>query len=408
MRPILPYLLISLLATPLWAGGGLTLRVQGHRQQGTAHAGTAWANDAAILAFNPGAAPFVRKTQFITGFSLQQTNTAYLGRNLTPDQTLAETATPMYAYALLRPNPDGPLTLGLAVYSPFGGNTRWGETWQGKAVAQTFSVNSVAFQPTASLRLNSRMGVGLGIIFLPGNLQMQRALPLSSPDRSAGSLTLSGSGNGIGANIGWYYRPSHTVAFGLDIRTPINLRIKEGIATFQVPASLRFLYPQTNFQTTLHLPAQATIGATWYPQDALTLLADVSYTLWTRFDSLVVRYETQTTAIHNIKEARAWKNSLSLRIGGEYRANEDLLIRGGAFFAQSPVPDGYVSPELPDANALGVTGGGSYRLHKHIVVDASYQFAFTGSRTASLNAANFGGTYKTNTVTAGIGIAYLL
>ena len=75
---------------------------------------------------------------------------------------------------------------------------------------------------------------------------------------------------------------------------------------------------------------------------------DFNFTGWSVYDSLKFEFTDNTTL--NYSEAKKYKSVIAIRLGAEYKYSRKLDLRAGIAYDQSPVKDGYLSPELPDAN----------------------------------------------------------
>jgi long-chain fatty acid transport protein len=73
----------------------------------------------------------------------------------------------------------------------------------------------------------------------------------------------------------------------------------------------------------------------------------------------------------------------------------------------SPVKAGYLTPETPDANKLGVTAGATFNVTKLISVDASLLYIEGMKRTDTNLETGFGGTYKSKAVVPGISLQWM-
>jgi long-chain fatty acid transport protein len=71
-----------------------------------------------------------------------------------------------------------------------------------------------------------------------------------------------------------------------------------------------------------------------------------------------------------------------------------LTLRTGASYDFTPVPDNALSPELPDGNLLGLTGGLSYKITDQLNIDLAFKYIKVAKREATLEPNNFGGTYN--------------
>jgi long-chain fatty acid transport protein len=83
-------------------------------------------------------------------------------------------------------------------------------------------------------------------------------------------------------------------------------------------------------------------------------------------------------------------------------------IRLGAFYDQTPVQDGYVAPELPDNDKIGLTCGASFKFTDRLSMDMSILYENVPARTQTNKETGLSGTFKTTVFAPGIGINYLL
>ena len=301
--------------------------------------------------------------------------------------------------------PASPFSIGLAINNPFGAQTRWPDIWPGMYISQEVAVNSLFIQPTASYRISSKFSVGLGFSYGNTNLLMRRALKVSTISSTVpSSMSLSMKGDGFGFNLGVFFRPNTQFSLGLSYRSPIYSGITNGKATFDVPESLSALYQETNFKTEITLPGVFNVGLGYRPQESVLFTFDINYTGWSVYDSL--NFEFESDQIPDSKSERNYKNAMAFRFGTEYELTETLALRGGLYYDQSPVQDGFVSPELPDADRLGFTLGAGLNMAKRLSLDLSFMYETTGERTTAFSEEGFGGTYQSNTFVVGLGLNY--
>jgi long-chain fatty acid transport protein len=110
---------------------------------------------------------------------------------------------------------------------------------------------------------------------------------------------------------------------------------------------------------------------------------------------------------------RQYKDALALRFGAQYKFGNSFTLRGGAFYDNSCVKDGYVTPETPDADRIGLTAGFTYAVGEHFGIDGSFLFEdfMQRSQTQSDLIANgttdrVAGTYKTTISVPGVGVYF--
>ena len=68
------------------------------------------------------------------------------------------------------------------------------------------------------------------------------------------------------------------------------------------------------------------------------------------------------------------KNTIAIRTGAQYKLTTKIAARLGFAYGITPVQNGYVTPETPDANRINYTAGLGYELGKHFKLDASFLF----------------------------------
>ena len=385
---------------------GYQVNLQGQKQQGMGGAGTACMQDASSLFFNPGGASFVDENSINLGV------TPTIARGLFMDANTHQTyktndpvSTPFAAYGLFALKDSNNLKIGMAVYTPFGSTVQWEDKWAGRFALTHLQLQAIFFQPTISFRINSKWGVGAGFIYSNGKVNLQKDLPLLGVDGNYGHAELSGKANGFGFNAGVYYKPTSKLSIGLTYRSKVNMSVKNGQASFNVPASVKDNFPDGSFTASLPLPSIATIGFAYKPTNKLDLALDMNYVGWKAYDTLSFDYKNNTTTLIDTKSARKYKNTFAFRAGAQYKITTRFAARIGLAYGLTPVPNGYVTPETPDANRVNYTAGLGYMFSKHLRVDASFLFTHL-KRTDTNTETNLSGTYKTNVCAPGIAVSY--
>lgn len=385
---------------------GFQVNFQGQKQQGMGSAGTALALDGSTLFFNPGAASFVEKSSLNTGFTPVFANILF-EENGTQEtaRTNSPMGTPFSFYGLYKKSQESKLAYGLAVYTPFGSTVQWEDGWMGRFAITRLQLRSIFFQPTVSYKINDKLGVGAGFVLCSGKVNLQKDIPVQFPDSSYANAELAGSALGFGFNAGLYFSPTDKLSFGLTYRSQVNMAVSEGQATFNVPSSLDANFPDGTFSSSLPLPQVATFGVGYSPSDKLKLAADVNFVGWKAYDTLAFDYAQNTASLIDTKSARVYENIFSFRLGGQYLLNEDLAFRLGVSYGITPVQDGYVTPETPDANRLGYTGGLGYKVGDHFELDASVLFVKVLRSDTNLET-GLSGKFTTIAVAPGLSLIY--
>jgi long-chain fatty acid transport protein len=405
MRKFLLFLLALMPAISF--AQGFQVNLEGEKQIGMGHTGTGLAQDGAAVFFNPGAVAMLPQNYiqagisplfFKSGFQPSGSNTTYYTKD--------KVATPFTFYAAVGPKSSW-WKLGLGIYTPFGGLTDWGTQWAGRYAVESLNLKAIYFQPTLSIRLAPYLSIGGGFVYNHGSVDLTRAIPLYDANGNPGQAELNGSGKGYGWNAGIFFKTESGVTVGITHRSKINTTINNGDAIFAVPASLQSNFPQPNtFTASIPLPSTTSLGVGLYPCKQWTLAFDINFVKWSDYQVLAFDYAKNTPILQDTKSPRNYEDALSLRAGAQYKPTDNWAIRFGGGYGRTPVQDGFVTPEVPDANRAYATGGLGYTFAHKLDLDLSFEFEHLMPRTQTNNETQLSGTFRTNVYIPGISLAY--
>ncbi|WCT11321.1 OmpP1/FadL family transporter [Mucilaginibacter jinjuensis] len=405
MRKILLFLLA--LAPAISFAQGFQVNLGGQKQIGMGHTGTGLAQDGASIFFNPGAMAMLPENSIQAGIS-----PLFFKSTFNPSgsndlyHTLDKTATPFNAYAVWGPK-NAPWKVGIGVYTPFGGLTDWGHNWIGKYTVESLDLKAIYFQPTLSIRLADFVSIGGGFVYDIGTVNLQRALPIADANGNDGQAELKGHGHGFGWNAGVYFKTESHITIGIDYRSKATTTINNGDAIFTVAPSLASSFPQPNtFTASIPLPSTTSIGFGFYPTKKWTLALDANWVAWHVYKVLAFDYAQNTPTLQDTYSPRNYRDGYSLRAGAQFKPVDRWAIRAGGGYASTAVQDGYVTPEVPDANRYYFTGGLGYRAANHLDLDLSFEYEHLLSRTQTNIETQLSGTFRSNVYIPGISLTY--
>ncbi|MCY1635422.1 OmpP1/FadL family transporter [Marinifilum sp. D737] len=402
---------------------GFAVNLQGVKQTGMGHVGTALNFDASSMQWNPGAlATLDSKYSFSLGGFGTLTKAEYTGLNGT-ESTDNPTNTPFYFYGSMKVSDK--FAVGLGVYTPFGNTMDWGETWSGRYLIQDISMKGIYIQPTVSYKINDWLSVGAGLNIVYGDVELNRAVnvgPLvGSPTPVDGSVEISGNNIQYGYNLGVFIQPNDKLNIGISYRSQVDvdLSYSDATADFTVIDPVSPLFPDGGVAASLPLPASFNLGFAYQINDKWLVSADVNFIKWSEYKSLDFDFETNTTTTVNTpggpmtipvltdsESTRDWDNSMTWRFGTRYTANEKLDLYAGLYFDQTPTNDKYYTPETPGANKVGISLGFSYKLTDKLSLDATVLYN-EGEKVDRIDSnSGFEGEYKYKAWLPGVGITY--
>lgn len=408
MNKKLTFILAALtLSSHFLFAGGFKIGLQGQKQIGMAHTGVGFAQDAATIYFNPAGMSFVGSQLNLSGNALIP-STSFLDSktNLITNAT-TQVFTPFSFYGNFKLSKR--VNFGLGVYTPFGSGVSYPTDWSGRYILNKIQLQNVFIQPTLSIRLTEHLSIGGGVALSQGNVILEKDLPLvSDSGKNVAHAKLDGKAKGIGFNVGAYYKASDRMSWGVTYHSKVVMKVDKGNATFtNIPAALASSFPEANtFTTELPLPSEWAFGFSYRLTHRLMLAVDANFTQWKSFDSLGFDYGVNSASLTDSKSPRLYKNTSCVRVGLQLKANRNLTFRSGVFYDQTPIKNGYVSPDLPDNDKIGVTGGMSAKLDDHFSLDLSVLYENVIAREQTNIESGLSGTFQTHAISVGAGLNY--
>ena len=386
--------------------GGFQVNLQGNKQTGMGHLGTSFYLGASSAYFNPAMMGMgENKINIEAGASFINSNVVFQNQTTgVSEQTDNPMGTPFYLYGTYTINEK--VTAGLGVYTPFGSAVDWGEEWTGKFLIRDIQLRAIFIQPTVAYKVNDQLSVGAGLTYVLGSVEINRAV--SAPIGNNNSVNLKGNANGIGFNAGVHYQVNDQWSVGLTHRSRVDIDLKEGDVDFTMDPALASSFPDGKFSASLPLPSTTTLGIAYQATDKLLLSVEGSFVGWSAYESLDFDFKTNTDRLEDSKNPRNYEDAIIIRVGGQYSVNEELDVRAGFYYDESPIQDEFFNPETPSTNNLGFTTGLSYSVGESFGVDASFLFISGQERESEYQPAGFGGKYKAISVIPGIGLTYKL
>ena len=345
---------------------------------GRAYAGEASiADDASVVARNPALMTLFKDKQLsvaaigvIPDVSLEgESAPTGIDESSLDDDSIAPSAVVPAAYFTMPYNDK--VSIGFGAFSNFGLSTDFEDDYSAGQIAgktEIFTVNlnaSVAYKVTEKFSY----GIGLNAIFADATIVRHAGagLPFAA---STEVVNLEGDDTGYALNVGLMYQLDDNSRFGFNYRTETDITF-EGDFSSDLPTNFGgtdgVKYPGT---VDITLPAIAEFSGSHQLDDKLGLHYSVLWTGWSSFESL----EAQVTAPTGDKfsafnKDESFSDSMRYSIGSDYQYSENLLLRAGVAFDESPVSQDHLSISIPDTDRFWFSFGGNYAIDQNSNVD---------------------------------------
>ena len=384
--------MIASLAFASAQAGGFQVVLQGVRQTSMGNTGTGIV-DINNAFFNPGSVAFLEKNEISVGANFIFSSIAHVPDNAPSKVYNSESpiSTPFFLSAMFGVGAAGAegtgkkLKVGLNVTTPFGSTVQWGNGWSGQYSLNKLKLTAIYVQPTVAYQITDKLGFGAGFDVILAGVELQRTADLSG---SNGNATFNApfkkpTEQAYSFNVGLFYKATDKFSIGLNYRHGATIKVKNGdVKITNVPAlagtrtelfSPGLYNPATkevnaHFNAQLQIPHVGTIGFGYQANENLLLTLDARVTAWETYTQLGFEFrDPKTNAPQlvnggaNSYSPRNYKTVFNVGAGVEHSI-KDFRLRAGMYYDQSPVQNGYMTAETPDANTIGTTVGIGYKL----------------------------------------------
>ena len=389
-------------------GGGYRVSLQGVRQAALGAQGVAMHHDASVAFFNPAALAFVNSkiSVAVGGFGISIKTKYQNQETLQEAETNNPLGTPLYFAASYKPIDN--LALGVSVTTPFGSTIDWGNKWSGRYIIDRIALKSFFIQPTVAYRFNDWFSLGGGVIFARGNVNIKKSISLGSQDTG---LEIDKKGaKGIGMNLGVFIKPNDVLSIGASYRSEIIMKADEGDVIIKNAPNIvqqKLPFSAKNFNSKLPLPAEFLIGANYNITPRLMLGVEVGAVQWSAYKNLKIELYNGADIYNAESSIKNYENTVNYSLGAEYLATDNLALRLGYKFDESPSPSDTFNPETPTVNYHAFTGGLGFTFNQ-FTIDAMAEYIHGEQRSFHNNQFYFGGDIRSIGFVFGLGLSYNL
>lgn len=396
-------------------GSGFALIENSASGMGNAFAGgSAIADDASTLAFNPAGMSRLKGNQLVAA-----------GHYVSPQATYSDSgSTDGLGSSLSGSEVDGGVDaiilnlytvselndkwhLGMAVHAPFGMTTEYDDDWVGRYHALTSALTTINFTPSVAYRHSDKLSLGLGLTAQYVDVKLSSAIDFGGlcaaqepthlpagtcntmgliPQQSDGYAEISGSNWSYGWNAGLLYTLSESQRVGLSYRSAVTQDVT-GKANFTVPGEAAALiassgaFVDTDANARVTLPASASVSYWQQLNPKMAVLADATWTNWAVFDELRIQYDNYDEFGNLLQPdsvtTENWKNTWRVALGMNYTLDDTVMLRAGLALDQGVISDArYRTPRIPDGERRWLSFGGRYRISDETVLNAGYSHLF--------------------------------
>jgi len=369
--------------------GGFAIGTQSGSGTGNAFAGgAAAADDASVAWYNPAAMTLLPSGKQVTGalhvlepsfkFQNRGSTGAFLAPGTGEGGDGGDTAFVPNGFFTMDINPR--VRFGLAFNAPFGLKTEYENGWRGQLTALKSEIKTINVNPSIAYKISDTVSIGGGISVQ----KLDAELSAFAGSAAAGNLTLNADDVAYGFNLGLMVQVAPNTRIGASYRSSIEYDL-EGTASFSGTSGALL---GSGARADLEVPDSASISVFHVLNPKWELMGDITWTGWSSVQRLVVTRTTATGAGMAAGStlttlAFSWDDTWRFGVGANYKWNEQVKLRFGLAFDETPTNDATRTPRLPDEDRTWVAFGVQYRPSKSGVLEVGYAHEFV--RDASVN-----------------------
>ncbi|MGH7538927.1 MAG: OmpP1/FadL family transporter, partial [Gemmatimonadales bacterium] len=420
-------LLVAALPDPLGAQG---FGIYEHGTCAMGRAGTGVAApcaDGSAIFFNPAGLAGLAGSHATVGITLIDVHGGFTDDVFRQQTDIDNPLIPVpQIYVTHSPTPK--LGVGVGVFAPYGLQTRWPLSFDGRFAGYDNLLRSIYIQPTVAYQVTPWLALGVGLDIAFGKVELNQRFDLAdapvpttiipvppgsppvlfgqfgiAPGTDFANARLEATKTAVTAHWGGIIKISDKLSIGG--RYLMHAKFDyEGTADF-TPVSTNLIVPATITVGPLTIPAgtpidallqappldlfntvlvdqpvatqitnpeQVVFGVAYKATPAWTVLADYQFTRWgKRFSQINITFQNP---LLNDVLYQNYNNTNGFRLGAEWVKDAKWTFQGGYLYHQGAAPPETVTPLLPEGNRNEFTGGVTVKLGKGLTGDVAYQF----------------------------------
>lgn len=370
----IPLACLSIVVSSLYAAEGLKTLPDSAEAMGKVGARFATLSDPSVVRVNPASMVDLEGTQFNFNFQLWHGETDFVQAGSNLGVSMIDHVKPTGSFYLSHQLSDR-LTAGIGVSAPFGIAISWPQQGAFRyATPYEIKLQTVAINPAIGYKFSDKLSVGAGLDIFHSSLRVKQVYPWSAalgfPGLADGNQEIDGSGWGLGAYASMNLALSDRQRLAIIGRLPVAVDF-EGYSDFSnVP--IPGVASRTEFRSDMEFPASVQVGYGFDLNDKTTIGFDFDWTMNSSHDDLPLNVGANQFLLPNDRQVLDWKDAYSVGTGISTQITEQLVLRGGYLFTESPMNDRFYTPSVPANDRHIFSAGLGYQINERILFDFAY------------------------------------
>lgn len=279
------------------------------------------------------------------------------------------------------------LWFGIGEFTRFGLGTNYDHNWQGSTNVYKASIESYSINPNLAAKITDELSVALGVEYIYGKMDLRKNILAAGEE-----WKLYPEGDAWSWDAAVHYAPTDWLTFGATYRDGFRFDAS-GKGDFSNDAADDTMDMKANF------PGSLSMGVAVKPIDDLTVEVDYIWTGWSSLTKMEYSFSDKTVGAgmlslrtNELDSLKRYRDASRIQLGVEYMIEEDMALRFGYVYDESPQNPDYADYMLPSNDRQIVSTGFGYGWDSW-TVDASLMYLWAGNRVINNGVT---GTFETN------------
>lgn len=373
---------------------GFQLFEQDGASVGNYHAGyAAEAADASTAFYNPAGITRFKNQQMVFAGVGVATNIKYKGtvsvNTLNAGDPMGTTAQGGVFAFIPALHYVAPLTentgFGFSVDVPFGMKIYYGRSTPLRYVSTMASVTVIDISPTYAFKITDKASLGFGPDIQPMKGTFNQTGTLSSQELDSDGINTADD-TAYGFHFGGLYEFSPCTRAGISYHSKVVHHLT-GTTRFSGPLATDPgldgpTNPSGRAKVNITLPPYTALSIYHRLHPQFALMASAIFTQWNTIQTLVLQDVAGVTPDLNRSASiiatipQYFRNTWNFSVGGNYYATDQITLRTGIGYDQTPVGNAYRNVQMPDNDRYVIAFGGHYQATKSIGYDLGWMHVF--------------------------------
>ncbi|HMP90102.1 MAG TPA: TonB-dependent receptor [Kiritimatiellia bacterium] len=399
---VLPGLLVSLSAIAVHADG-LRNPPEGMTALGKIGGKIAFIDDASAVTHNPANMVDIDKVSLLgsltIGYGTKEFESDF-GGGKTKSKDNWSALPNVFA---VWPITEDSVVAGLALTTPFGRSTTFSKDSPLRYSTPYFTeLYAVNINPSIAVKVNERFSIAGGVNVLYSELDLRQIYPwsmaLGIPGAPDGETRFNADGAGIGVNAAITWNVTEKQRLAITYRSSVKVEYEgdmkvTGVPVVPLPGPLASVTSKSDFETEIIFPSVVAAGYGIQLTDKLRVEANVEWIQHSKFDELKLDAGANTFLLPSDTIEADWKDNWTYGVGADYALTENMTLRAGLMYLETPIPSRTMLPSIAEENQTVASVGFGYHQGDHRF-DFAYAYGFFNGRTVKDNTnPGFNGKY---------------